>query len=136
MPTRSVLIVEINWYQPLFSSPSRLPRGTRTFSYQTSYVGMMWPPSFGTSRATMPGDFGSTRKSEIPLCFFAVLSVRAATITTSARLIRLVNILCPLSTNSSPRASAVVVSAAKSVPALGSVNEMANVSSPRAMRGR
>jgi hypothetical protein len=61
MDERSKSSVVAAMYQPRFSSPSRLERGTRTFSKKTSLKPWLFIMSM-SGRVLMPGVFMSSRK--------------------------------------------------------------------------
>ena len=72
----------------------------------------------------------------MPLCFGASGSVRASRIMNFATCAPDVQIFCPLTTKSSPSLIARVCTAARSLPAPGSLNPWHHTSSPFTMPGR
>ena len=72
----------------------------------------------------------------MPLCLAASGSVRTSSSWWSATSAKLVQIFCPLTTNSSPSTTARVFNPARSLPASGSLNPWHHTVSPRRMRGR
>jgi len=72
----------------------------------------------------------------MPLCFGASGSVRTRSWHQSATLPNVFQTFWPLTTKSSPSATARVCSEARSEPALGSENPWHQISSPRSMGGR
>ena len=105
--------------QPSFSPPSRCVAGMRTSSNSTS-LKLCAKAMFGSGWMETPGVFMSSRNIESPRCLGALGSVRASTNIASAKCAPEVQILWPLSTNSSPSRSARVCSDARSEPEDGS----------------
>ncbi len=70
----------------------------------------------------MPGWCMSIAKYEMPWCFGSSESVRAISIPRSASRPLYVHTFWPLTTNSSPSATALVCRPARSLPATGSLN--------------
>src|SRR3990172_12752739 len=76
MLDRSKSSVVMPMYQPLFSSPTRYFRGTRTFSNRIS-LKLCSSTMFTRGRTLMPGVSMGQMKYDIPLCLGASASVRA-----------------------------------------------------------
>ena len=118
------------WMNPLSYSPIMLELGTRTFSKNSSAVSDSgWPTLSSLRPREKPSVPFSTAKSVMPLAFFSGV-VRVATMTRSALLPLVMNVFDPLMMKSSPSATAVVLSAARSDPPDGSVMAMAVRISP------
>ena len=73
-----------------------------------------------SGRTSTPGWRMFMRKHEMPLCLATLVSVRARRSPQSATAPLDVQIFCPLTTKWSPASTALVLSAARSEPALGS----------------
>src|SRR3954451_11753520 len=87
-------------------------------------------------RTVMPFDFMSIRMKEMPLCFFAVGSVRHRQKIQSACCASVVQVFWPLTIYLSPLRSALVLREARSEPEPGSEKPWHHQSSTLAMRGR
>ena len=117
--------------KPRFSSPTRLPPGTRQSSKKSSAVSAAWVPSFRNRRPVRkPGVWVGTTISEMPP--LPAPPVRQAVVTKSAMEPLEMKILEPLISHSPPSRSARVASAATSEPAPGSVTPSAPTSWPAA----
>src|SRR3954462_5440602 len=87
-------------------------------------------------RTVMPLLFMSTRMKEMPVCFFALGSVRQRQKIMSAYCASVVQVFCPLMMYLSPLRSALVFSDARSEPEPGSEKPWHHQSSTLAIRGR
>lgn len=105
--------------QPWLMGPTRLARGTRSLSKNTSQNSEL-PVRFLIRRTVMPGLFMSASRKLMPSCFFAFGSVRTSMKIMSASCANEVQIFWPSTTNSSPSRTAVVRRLARSEPAEGS----------------
>ncbi len=105
--------------QPPLSSPTRLLQGTRTLSKNTSQNSSS-PAMLRIGRTVMPREEKSIRIKLIPACGLASGSVRTRQNIQFASCARVVQIFCPLITNSSPSRTALVRNEARSDPAFGS----------------
>ncbi|MNJ53934.1 hypothetical protein D3C77_493530 [compost metagenome] len=120
----------IKCMKPLFSSPSRLPTGTRTSSKNSSAVSAAAWPTFSSLRPRRkPGRSHSTMIRLHPLAP-APGSVLHTTTTMSQDRPLLMKVLLPLITHSSPSRTAVVRMALRSEPVPGSVMATASTVSP------
>ena len=72
-------------------------------------------------RVERPDVFMGTRKKLMPFCLAACGSVRASTKIQLASVPSVVHVFWPFSTHSSPSRTALVLSAARSEPAFGSL---------------
>ena len=105
--------------QPWLSSPTRLARGTRTSSKNTSQNSFS-PAMLAIGRTVMPGVFRSTSRKLMPACFFTLLSVRTSMNMWVPSAPQVVQVFWPLTTKWSPSSTASVRTAARSEPAPGS----------------
>lgn len=117
--TRSKPSNALAMLQPSLIFPTRFFLGTRTLSKKVSQKEA--PPSiWRIGRTEIPGDFFSISRKLIPCCFCPLVSVRTRAKIQFAESARDVRVFCPLTTESSPSASARVCSEARSDPASGS----------------
>ncbi|MNT29252.1 hypothetical protein D3C72_1649820 [compost metagenome] len=105
--------------QPAFSSPTRLARGTRTWSKNTSQ-NSSWPDSVRIGRRLMPGLARSTSRKLMPACFLTVLSVRTSMNMWVASCANVDQVFWPVTIRSLPSITASQRKAARSDPASGS----------------
>ena len=87
-------------------------------------------------RTVTPFDFMSNTMKEMPICFFALVSVRQRQKIMSACWASVVQVFWPLMMYLSPLRSALVFSEARSDPEPGSEKPWHHQSSTLAMRGR
>ena len=115
--------------QPSFSSPSRLAAGTTTSVKNSSQNSA--PPSICLiRRISMPGDFRSMMRTEMPLCFGTSHRVRTGHIAKSERWALLLQVFWPFTMNESPSRVALVSRPARSDPPLGSEKNCSQSSLP------
>ena len=134
-PTRSCTRFSIIEMKPWPSSPMRSASGTRTSWKNSSAVSdSVWPTLSSLRPRVNPSIPVSTPNRVIPRAFLDG-SVRAATITRSALYPLVMKVFEPFRIQSSPSRTAVVLSAARSEPPLGSVIAIAQTSSPVQNRG-
>ena len=116
--------------QPPCTSPTTFSAGMRTSVKNTS-LKCDSPVACTSGRISTPGVRMSTMKNVMPLCFGASGSVRASRMPKSAWCALEVQTFWPLTTHSSPSSTARVDSAARSLPAPGSLKSWHHISSPR-----
>src|ERR1700709_973005 len=87
-------------------------------------------------RTVTPFDFMSNTMKEMPICFFALLSVRQRRDSISACCAKVVQVFWPLMMYLSPLRSALVFSEARSYAEAGSEKPWHHQSSTLAIRGR
>ena len=120
---------------PPLTSPMTLATGTRTSDRKTSLkcADLLICTN---GRISIPGVDMSTNKKVMPLCLGASGSVRTRTKLQSQNCAELFHTFCPLTMNSSPSRSARVASAARSLPAPGSLKSWQKVNSAESSLGR
>ena len=118
-------------FQPPLSGPSRFSTGTSTSSRKTSQNVSSEIDAIRMGSIRTPGECRSRMRQEMPRCFGASGSVRAYRVHQRDSWAWVVQILWPLTRNTSPSRSARVRRPAKSDPASGSDMPSAHHSSPR-----
>ena len=120
MLVRSCANRYLAYVQPLFSSPTRLSRGTSTSSKNTSLTSAS--PSISTiGRTVTPGDFMSISRNEMPVCGLPSVEVRTRQKIHSPYCPSVVHVFWPLTTYLSPSRTARVFTDARSEPDPGSL---------------
>ena len=132
---RSKPSVAMAMRHPSPGAPTIMCASVRAPSKNTS---QKWsPPVISTSgRTSMPAWSRGTRRNEMPACLGPSVDVRHRTKIQSAYCAWLVQTFWPSMTHSLPSSRARVLSAARSLPAFGSLNPWHQNSSPRRIGGR